>query len=349
MDKENRKQIYLLTSLVLFLPVVFSIYNNFDLSFTSNISVETEESEESENIENREELASHKINIDNSTSTMLFVGDIMLSRGINQVMERRGDWNYPFIYVADFLRSADLVFGNLEGPISDKGYDTGGLYSFRANPLSIQGLLFAGFDILSVANNHMFDYSSEALIDTFRNLEKNNISYVGAGDDFERAHKTIIKNVNGINIGFLAYTNLLSSYVGSSDHKPNMAYPDKDQILLDIKNTKDIVDFVVLSFHWGDEYETKSNSYQQDLAYFVIDNGADLVIGHHPHVVQEVEKYKEGYIAYSLGNFIFDQNFSEDTGNGLILEVTIDESRIINVKKHRVEFTDSYQPFLVRD
>ncbi len=104
----------------------------------------------------------------------------------------------------------------------------------------------------------------------------------------------------------------------------------------------------MISFHWGNEYEIHHNSFQENLAHVAIDAGANLVVGHHPHVIQEIEKYKDGYIAYSLGNFVFDQNFSEDTKSGLLLSVTLKNKKIEQVTSEKVNFNSSYQPFIVR-
>jgi poly-gamma-glutamate synthesis protein (capsule biosynthesis protein) len=112
----------------------------------------------------------------------------------------------------------------------------------------------------------------------------------------------------------------------------------------DIRNAKALADIVVVSYHWGDEYETRHNADQEKRATAAIDAGADLIIGHHPHVVQEVVPYKHGYIAYSLGNFVFDQNFSPDTSWGLTLKVTVKDKKIVSVEEVPVTFNKTYQP-----
>jgi poly-gamma-glutamate capsule biosynthesis protein CapA/YwtB (metallophosphatase superfamily) len=279
--------------------------------------------------------------------SLVFVGDIMLSRGIDFYMQKNNDWRHPFLKMAEFLKNADVVFGNLEGPISNKGADTGKLYSFRADPKSIEGLLYSGFDVLSLANNHAFDYGPEAFIDTQKILKENAIDYIGGGLTYKEAHAPIIKNIKGTKIAFFAYTNLLPSSIGFESSRSAVAFPNKDQLVIDIQNAKSLADVVVVSFHWGEEYQTVHNLYQEDLAHFAIDSGAGLIIGHHSHVAQDFEKYKNGYIAYSLGNFVFDQNFSEETKFGLVLEVVFEDKKIIEVKTQKINFTSSFQPFLV--
>jgi len=282
----------------------------------------------------------------NQASTLIFVGDIMLSRAIGNLMVKNNDWHYPFLEIGDYLDTADLTFGNLEGPISTNGTNVGSIYSFRADPQSVGGLSYYGFDILSLANNHIWDYGAEAFKDTLTILTDNGIRYVGAGLSYEEAHEPVVKETNGNKIAFLAYTNLLPPFLGLRDARQAVALVDEPQMILDIQKAKTLADIVVVSFHWGEEYQMQHNSFQEQLAHLAIDSGADLIVGHHPHVVQEVEEYNGGYIAYSLGNFVFDQNFSEDTRNGFILTVFVRNGKIESLNQQRIEFTSTFQPFL---
>lgn len=275
---------------------------------------------------------------------LVFVGDIMLSRGIGRLMEEKDDWSLQFEFVKNYLKSADLTFGNLEGPISSKGRDLGSIYSFRADPRAVEGLNASGFDVLSFANNHVWDYGKDAFLDTFKVLSYAGIDYVGAGENFTEAHRPVIKEVKGTEIAYLAYTNLLPASLLSNNSSPAVASPDREQVKLDLEEATRLADITVVSIHWGDEYKTSHNTYQESLGHFFIDNGADLVIGHHPHVMEEMEEYKNGYIAYSLGNFIFDQNFSPETGRGLVLEVLLESKAIKQVNQHMVSFNELYQP-----
>ena len=223
----------------------------------------------------------------------------------------------------------------------------GSIYSFEADPQSVEGLLYSGFDVLSVANNHIWDYGAEAFGDTLKILKDNGISYIGGGSSYDEAHQPVVREIKGTKIAYLGYTNLLPQSLGTKSSKPAVAFPDEDQIILDVQKAKTLANIVIVSFHWGDEYETHHNSFQENLAHTAIDAGADLIVGHHPHVVQEVEKYNGGYIAYSLGNFVFDQNFSEDTKSGLLLTATLKDKKITEINQRQVKFNSSYQPFLV--
>lgn len=285
--------------------------------------------------------------VSSKATTLLFVGDIMLSRAIGKAMNTNSNWNFPFLKIAELLKSADITFANLEGPISNNGTKVGSIYSFRADPKTIEGLLYSGFDVVSIANNHIWDYGGEAFKDTLKILKENNISSVGGGSTYDEAHTPIIKEVNGIKIAYLGYTNLLPTFLGSKGDKLSVAFPEESQMVLDIQKAKASADIVVVSFHWGEEYKTHHNAFQEKLAHKAIDAGANLIIGHHPHVAQDMEKYKDGYIAYSLGNFVFDQNFSEDTRSGLLLKVTIKNKTIDQVISQKVNFNSSFQPYIV--
>ena len=279
-------------------------------------------------------------------ATFLFVGDIMLSRKIGAIMAEKNDWTYPFLEIKNVLEEADLVVGNLEGPISSRGTKLGSIYSFRADPRAVAGLSSAPVGVVSLANNHVWDYGREALSETLDILKTAGIDYIGAGVDYVEAHQPVIRDVKGTKIAFLGYTNLVPVGITGEKSAPVVAFLDLKQVVPDIARAKELADLVVVSFHWGDEYETKHNRSQEEIAHTVIDAGADLVIGHHPHVGQEIEEYHGGYIAYSLGNFVFDQNFSADTRTGLILEVTLKNKKIDQVESQRIKFTSTYQPVL---
>ena len=277
--------------------------------------------------------------------TLMFLGDIMLDRGVEYMVKKEGsgDFKWPFLKIADYLKEADILFGNLEGPISDKGYRVGSIYSFRADPEAINGLTYAGFDILSLANNHIFDYGIKAMEDTFSRLKEAGIDYAGGGFSEKEARSGATKEGSGLTIVYLAYTGVGAKSWRAWEDSPGIAWLDEN-IAEDIKAAKEKADFVVVSMHFGEEYQTIQNSSQEYFARLAIDSGADLIIGHHPHVVQPVERYKSGYIAYSLGNFIFDQGFSEETTNGLLLKVLVQDGKIKEVIPIEIKINELFQP-----
>lgn len=277
--------------------------------------------------------------------TLIFVGDIMLSRGIDYYIKRNNDYSFPFRFVYEKLSSADLAFGNLEGPISSLGMNQGSIYSFRADPKVIEGLKLAGFDVLSLANNHIFDWGGEALSDTISILSENGIGFAGAGRNYEEANAPLVFSLyDGTRIGFLAFTNLYPETLFARENSPGVSRFETDFIKERIKNLKENSDIVAVSLHWGEEYQMKQNGEQEKLARALVDAGANLIIGHHPHVVQEVEEYGDGWIAYSLGNFIFDQGFSKETKRGLALEVFVENKKITDVKTIEVNMNKNFQP-----
>ena len=296
--------------------------------------------------------SSEIISPEKKTISVVLVGDIMLNRGVEYMMktEGNGDFRFPFSKIAKDLKKADILFGNLEGPISDKGIKVGSIYSFRAEPEAIEGLTFAGFNLISLANNHAFDYGREALEDCLAKLSKAGIDYVGAGFNEGEAYggrTPVIKEIEGTKIGFLAYTNLGPESWKASEKNSGIAWiseKDFEKIKKDIENAKSQADILIVSLHAGEEYAAEPTQFQIEFSKVAIDAGADLVIGHHPHVVQKSEKYKDKWIFYSLGNFVFDQSFSQETMRGKILEILIKDGKINELIPKKIKLNNYFQP-----
>ncbi len=282
--------------------------------------------------------------------TVLFTGDIMLNRGVKHMVEKHGqDYTFPFLNIKETLWKADILFGNLESVISDRGTRIGSIYSFRADPAAVKGLSYAGFDVVSLANNHAFDYDREAFEDTMAILKEKRISYTGAGFNEKEAHSpTILTLDDSTKIGFLGYTEFLYPYAYADKDLSGITNLTKENLKKDIEKAKKEVDLLIVTFHYGDEYQKKPNEYQKKISRKAVDYGADIIIGHHPHVAQPVEKYNEKYIVYSLGNFIFDQYFSEETMRGFMFEIEIKEKKIVGASKIHYELNEYYQPKVVK-
>ena len=281
--------------------------------------------------------------------TLILVGDIMLDRGVEYMIKKegKGDFKFPFLKIVDNLKGAKLLFGNLEGPISDKGKKVGSIYSFRHNPKTIEGLTFAGFNVLSLANNHSLDYTRKALEDCQRRLINAGIGYVGAGFTENEAFSPFIKKIEGTKIGFLAYTNLGPESWRATSENSGIAWiseKDMEKIKEDIRAAKERTDVLIVSLHAGEEYQKEPTQFQVEFSKVAIEAGADIVVGHHPHVVLPSEKYKQGYIFYSLGNFIFDQSFSEETMKGLMVKVSIKNAKIDKVIPIEIKINKFFQP-----
>jgi len=291
---------------------------------------------------------------------LLFAGDIMLDRDVEASIYANGagDWRYPFIQIASTTQAADIAFANLEGNLSDQGANQGSIYSFRMDPNTLEGLTYTGFDVLSLANNHSLDWGRRALVDTISKLNQAGIKTIGAGQDEETANAPAIFELSdGTKIAYLAYTNLYPKSFEATAESAGISHfsPELIQELIqELKGADPLstggltssADIVIVSLHWGHEYEAEPREWQKNLAYGLIDAGADLVIGHHPHVVQPTEHYKNGYIAYSLGNFVFDQFFSKATMEGLVVEAVVQNKQIIELKEIPITISPTFQPRL---
>lgn len=262
--------------------------------------------------------------------TLIMVGDISYSRGVERIIKKQDDINYPFLKIKNYLQSADLVFGNLETPITQGPEIADFQLIFRSNPGTEQALKQAGFSILSLANNHTLNFGEKGLKNTFNFLKNAGIEYVGAGQNDQEAYQPVYIEKKGIKFAFLAYndTDVIPANYEASANRAGTAFMRIDKMVEAVKKAKQNADFIIVSMHAGIEYTKKPNDSQINFSHQAIDAGADLVIGHHPHVVQTLEKYKNKYIFYSLGNFIFDQPQSEATKEGLAIKIYFTKNKI---------------------
>jgi len=253
----------------------------------------------------------------------------MLSRGVDVTMKNKG-YLYPFKNIAEITNSAEVTFGNLESPLSSRGTRGDQLYSFRGNPEAVKGLVYAGFKVLNLANNHSYDYGKKAFEQTLEVLNKNNIKVIGAGKNVTEARMPAIFDLGNLKIAFLGYDLSPGAFPAGQDH-PGVAKARHAWIIQDLEKAKEAADFVIVSFHWGIEYQDFPTEYQKSLAHMAIDCGADIVVGHHPHTFQGIEIYKGKLIAYSLGNFVFDQRDLKNN-QSIILKVTFEDKRLLRAE-----------------
>lgn len=273
-----------------------------------------------------------------------FVGDIMLVRGVERTVKQyfNGDYSKLFDNV-DIFKKTDLLFANLEGPASDKGDELGSLYSFRMPAETPTILKNAGFDVISFANNHVGDYGKAAFDDTRARLTAASLPYVGAGDTESAAEEPVVQMVNGLRVGYLGFTDVGPVWMSAKESESGVLLASNPRFSEIIKNARAKVDTLVVSFHWGEEY-TPHTARQEMLAKKAIDAGARIVVGHHPHVAQDVAIYNGGLIIYSLGNFVFDQYFSKETMQGLGVIVALDGDRIASYNEYTIPLDARYQP-----
>jgi poly-gamma-glutamate synthesis protein (capsule biosynthesis protein) len=282
--------------------------------------------------------------------SLIAVGDISYSRGVERIVERQKDINYPFWEIGEYLRGADLVFGNLEAPITEGAKIPDFSMLFRSNPGTEQALRQAGFSILSLANNHTPNFGEKGLVDTFGYLARAGIKYAGAGKDEKEAYQPVYIEKKGMKFAFLAYndTDVVPASYEASQNLAGTAFKRINKMTEAVKEAKKNSDITIVSMHAGDEYTSKPNESQIKFARAAIDAGADLVIGHHPHVVQTMGKYKGKYIFYSLGNFVFDQPQSQETKEGLAIKVYFSKNGINNISFLPVVMENLAQPKMAK-
>lgn len=274
------------------------------------------------------------------------VGDIMLGGKAEAFLERKG-YDYPFASTAHLLKSADIAIGNLETPLTDRGGPmVDKTYLFRNPPDKVApALKSAGFDIVNLANNHVLDYGVEGLRDTIDSLNRIGIAHVGAGMNLQEARRAAVLTLpNGQTIGFLGYSNTFPEEFWATPALPGTAFGHMEHVQNDVRALVERgIDIIVVSFHWGRERQTELRPYQPLLAHAAIDAGADLVIGHHPHILQGVERYKQGLVLYSLGNYTF-ATFSNSVHTSAVARVDFRGGRFerltmtpININNFEVE------------
>jgi poly-gamma-glutamate capsule biosynthesis protein CapA/YwtB (metallophosphatase superfamily) len=309
---------------------------------------------------NLQGYASCQLNVDEGEGTfpitMNFVGDIMLARDYNSIIPTQG---FEIIFeptLEVFGNAADMSSANLESPLttSNEHHPTKPIY-FKGHPDFAEGLAFAGIDVVTLANNHILDYMYSGLLETQLTLDNFQILHSGVGIDSYEASRPLIVSKKGKSFAFLASSdrtgqyNNYQPYLQAGFNKPGFAYMTPYYISQQISDIRDVVDFVVVETHSGSEYSTEPGAdydkemfveneldegyeafldvphmWDREIRHFMIDAGADLVICHHPHIIQGLEVYNGKLIAHSLGNFVFDLTYSE-TMPSMILHSEIDE------------------------
>lgn len=265
--------------------------------------------------------------------TILAVGDINLGRVLGKRI-LSGQKDLPFRNVRTEISGADIAFANLESQISEQKGQTEGSsnYVFTGPPQGADELANAGFDVVSTANNHAWDFGERALMETITNLKRVSILYAGTGETLDAAYAPAIVERNGWRVGFLAVTGVFNSPFESSPARDHVAWADPVLVALKIKELRQQgVDIVLVSYHGGVEYSPDPDEPTRSFTRACIDAGADAVIGHHPHVTQGVEWYNGKPIFYSLGNFVFKQ-FDPWTNLGLGVRLTFRDGQPMQVE-----------------
>lgn len=356
----------ILIVLIIFLIIVFSVsilkhakYNTNTDTTISKINQEnniqnTETSEETNNTQNTQS-PTNEVTKKSTTINMALTGDIMCHNTIYKDAYNSANGNYDFSYIFDdikyHIQTADIAVGNLETTFAgaSKGYSSYPMFNTPEN--LAYTLKKVGFDVLSTANNHCYDSGYKGIESTIDFLDDADISHTGTYKSEEDQNTILIKNVKGIEIAFLSFTYGTNGIKVPSDKSYSVNLIDKDlikkQLNLAISQNPDLI---CVSMHWGVEYQTIPNAEQKELADFLFNNGADIIIGNHPHVLQNFEKReitlsdgatKDGFVVYSLGNLLADQN-KKYTRDSAILTLNITKDENDKIKINTIKYVPTY-------
>ena len=273
---------------------------------------------------------------------LIFVGDIMLDDEPGRVVRRGGD---PLAAFAAVLNDADYRIGNLECPIATAGKPLDNkLFSFRADPRVLR-VLEGRFDALGVANNHSGDHGQAAFLETLSHLAGHGIAVFGGGRTLAEAHRPLWIEIRGLRIAVLGYNEFKPRSFEAGAEWPGIAWSEDAQVVADIRAARAAgADLVIPFMHWGWERERQPSERQRQLARTMIDAGADLVVGGHPHVTQGTEYYQGKLIVYSLGNFVFDGFDYPAAKNGWLLRLTVDKNGLVDWDTLAAEIDDDGSP-----
>jgi poly-gamma-glutamate capsule biosynthesis protein CapA/YwtB (metallophosphatase superfamily) len=276
------------------------------------------------------------------------VGDIMIGNHTTEYIESYGV-DYPFNGTSKVLSQADIAFANLESPFTHTGTKFEKKFNFKVPPDYARGLIRGGFDVVTLANNHILDYGMEGLKNTITVLDSIGLNHCGAGLTLDQAQQPAIIERNGFRIGFLGYSLVFPEEFWATRSRGGTNYPTN--LEKNIRHADSLADFIVVTFHWGAEGMNYPKEYQKFFAHTAIDCGTDLVLGHHPHVLQGLEIYKNRLIAYSLGNFSF-SSYSRRATESIILKVYLTASGLLFAKIIPVSVDNyeiAFQPEILSD
>jgi len=265
---------------------------------------------------------------------VVLTGDIMLGRSVLTRTKKEGNWSYPFAKVLKFLTDADVVFSNLESPIVEDCPQTDSGMFFCTDKKMAEGLKAANIGVVTIANNHIGNYGQKGIVDTERFLTEAGVDYTGVGD-------LVVKEIKGTKFGFLGF-----DFVSAQPTDFDLKLISRSDLLVDV---------LIVGVHWGEEYKNIANGKQRKIAKKLVDAGADVIAGHHPHLVQDMEyinptslKLRRARpVYYSLGNFVFDQMWSEETRKGLVIKLTFKDGELIKEEKLPIYISSTYQPEFV--
>ncbi|MDZ7346542.1 MAG: CapA family protein [candidate division KSB1 bacterium] len=247
-------------------------------------------------------------------------GDLMLGSWIVDKVKKEGV-DAPFEYTRQWLSAADVAVVNLEAPFADSGrLFVEKQYTFKVPTFMVEGMVNAGIDVVTLANNHIMDYGCDGLMSTIATLDRAGIRYCGGGQNLDQACAPVIMEVRGLRLAFIGLTTCYPDEFWATPTRCGTCNYAEPRIEEMIRLARQQADVVIVNIHWGVEKSKEANSLQIERAHRLIDAGVDVIIGHHPHVLQGFEIYKDKLIAYSLGNYIFG-SLSENAHTAAILRL----------------------------
>jgi len=261
---------------------------------------------------------------DTTTSvSLVFAGDIVLDDTAGEMIQRGED---PFASFTDVFKNADIRLGNLECVVATVGSAGDKNFTFRAHPRALP-VLKRHFDALALANNHSGDFGREAFAEMLGLLKGAQLGQFGGGHNLSEAHTSLILERKGLRIALLGYNEFMPRSFEADHNAPGVAWSEDEQVVADIRKARTFyeADLVIPVMHWGWENELTSNARQRQLARLMIDAGADVVIGAHPHVTQEIEHYQGKPIIYSVGNFVMKETDNNRQRQGWVLRLQLDK------------------------
>lgn len=258
-----------------------------------------------------------------SSYDITVVGDVMFDWSIKTAMNTEGP-NYPLQHISPLIKDSDLSILNLETAIGTSGYKQDKLYTFQSPPASAKAMKDAGFDLVSLANNHAMDFGREGLYETIDLLKQADLDYIGAGTNENEAYRAYSETINNHKIDILGFSQVLPaiSWYANEDGGLASGY-QQDRVIEHIKKSAANCDTTIVYLHWGTERTIQPSAGQRNFAHTMIDAGADIIIGSHPHVLQGMEYYNGKPILYSLGNFLFPDYVEGDSADTVIAKIDV--------------------------
>ncbi len=279
--------------------------------------------------------------------SLLTVGDIMLGERTRQVIREQGA-DYPFAGLLPLLRRSEILFGNLEGPFAKEAKKTVRSFSYRVNPKLATALARANVNVMTLANNHLTDCGRAGVLETLATLASAGVAAVGAAENEEAAHRPVVRQAGRWRVGLLGY--YWNRRTAATSELPGSAMDSPEHLRADIGALRKQVDRVVVEFHWGIPYQPEPLPEDREKARLAVEYGADVVVGHHPHVIQPMEVYRGCPIFYSVGNFTFGSGNSRAEGLmvGFRFEEEETEVQVYPIYVKNRDLRVNYQPKVLR-